>query len=63
VAESGSLGAAELAGVARRVFSLDLDLSAFAASLDDEPDLARALALGLGVVVRLLDHYQAIAPV
>lgn len=52
MAESGSLGAAELAGVAGRVFSLDLDLSAFAASLKDEPELARALARGGGRMLR-----------
>lgn len=52
VAHSGTLGAAELARVARRVFSLDVDLSDFAAALQGEPDLARALARGRGRMLR-----------
>jgi 3-methyladenine DNA glycosylase/8-oxoguanine DNA glycosylase len=52
VAESEALGAAELQQMARRVFSLDLDVSAFAASLEGEPDLARALARGGGRMLR-----------
>jgi hypothetical protein len=52
VAESGPFGEGELIRIARRVFSLDLDLSAFAASLEGEPDLARALARGGGRMLR-----------
>jgi 3-methyladenine DNA glycosylase/8-oxoguanine DNA glycosylase len=42
----------ELARMVRRVFSLDLDLSTFAASLEGEPDLARALQRGGGRMLR-----------
>ena len=52
VAESRSLNAAELTKVARRVFSLDVDLSEFAALLDEEPDLARSLSRGGGRMLR-----------
>ena len=52
VVESSSLDAAALKKMARRVFSFDLDLSAFAASLEGEPDLARALARGGGRMLR-----------
>ena len=44
VAQSANLAEAELAAITRRVFSMDLDLSAFAASLEGEPNLARSLA-------------------
>ena len=52
VAESSLFDAVALTKMARRVFSLDLDLSAFAASLEGEPDLARALARGGGRMLR-----------
>jgi 3-methyladenine DNA glycosylase/8-oxoguanine DNA glycosylase len=52
VAESGALAEAELIRICRRVFSLDLDLSGFAALLAGEPDLARALARGGGRMLR-----------
>lgn len=52
VAESEAFGEAELARMARRVFSLDVDLSAFSESLEGEPDLARALARGGGRMLR-----------
>ena len=52
VAESESLDAASLTARARRIFSLDLDFTAFAASLDGDPDLARALSRGGGRMLR-----------
>lgn len=52
VAESASLGASELTALTRRVFSLELDLSPFAASLPAESDLARALRRGGGRMLR-----------
>ena len=52
VAEGGSVGARELTAMARRVFSLDVDLSDFAAALTGEPDLARGLARGGGRLLR-----------
>jgi N-glycosylase/DNA lyase len=42
----------ELSRIARRVFSLDLDLGAFDALLDDAPTLRRALARGGGRMLR-----------
>lgn len=52
VASSAALAAAPLRAMARRVFSLDLDLSAFDAALTGEPDLRRALARGGGRMLR-----------
>jgi 3-methyladenine DNA glycosylase/8-oxoguanine DNA glycosylase len=52
VAESGVLAAAALTKTARRIFSFDLDFTAFAASVQGEPDLARALARGGGRMLR-----------
>ena len=43
---------AELERLARRVFSLDLDLSGFEEMLSDEPQLARALSRGGGRMLR-----------
>jgi 3-methyladenine DNA glycosylase/8-oxoguanine DNA glycosylase len=52
VAESDRLGKASLAAVARRVFSLDVDLDGFAKTLGNEPALAGALARGRGRILR-----------
>jgi 3-methyladenine DNA glycosylase/8-oxoguanine DNA glycosylase len=52
VAESGRLSASELTAVARRVFSLELDLSGLAALLEADPRLALALARGGGRMLR-----------
>jgi len=52
VAESETLDAAELTSVARRIFSLDVDLSPFAAALASEPVLSVALARGGGRMLR-----------
>jgi N-glycosylase/DNA lyase len=52
VAQSASLGEAKLAAIARRVFSMDLDLSEFSAGVQNEPDLARGLARGGGRMLR-----------
>jgi 3-methyladenine DNA glycosylase/8-oxoguanine DNA glycosylase len=52
VAQSGSLPASDLTVVARRVFSLELDLSDLAASLEGEPGFALALARGGGRMLR-----------
>jgi 3-methyladenine DNA glycosylase/8-oxoguanine DNA glycosylase len=49
---SGQLGRGALAAVSARIFSLDLDLAGFAASLSAEPDLARALKRGGGRMLR-----------
>jgi 3-methyladenine DNA glycosylase/8-oxoguanine DNA glycosylase len=49
---SGPGGRAELSRIARRVFSLDLDLAAFDALLGDAPALRRALARGGGRMLR-----------
>jgi 3-methyladenine DNA glycosylase/8-oxoguanine DNA glycosylase len=51
-AESESLDRGTLASVARRVFSLDVDLDSFARTIAREPDLARALARGRGRILR-----------
>jgi N-glycosylase/DNA lyase len=49
---AGNLGRGALAALARRVLSLDLDLSGFAASVAGEETLARALARGGGRMLR-----------
>lgn len=49
---SGASGRGALRAIAVRVFSLDLDLSAFDAALDDEPALRRALRRGGGRMLR-----------
>ena len=49
---SGPGGRAALSRIARRVFSLDLDLAAFDALLVDAPALRRALARGGGRMLR-----------
>ncbi len=49
---SGEAGKAALRAIAERVFSLDLDLSAFDAALEDEPALRRALRRGGGRMLR-----------
>ena len=51
-AESDSLDRNTLSRVARRVFSLDVDLDAFALAIAGEADLARALASGRGRILR-----------
>jgi len=51
-AESDSLDRDALSRIARRVFSLDVDLDAFALTIAGEPDLARALASGRGRILR-----------
>ena len=51
-AQSDRLERGSLAAVARRVFSLDVDLSGFARSISGEPDLVRALASGRGRILR-----------
>jgi N-glycosylase/DNA lyase len=51
-ADSDSLDRAALSRVARRVFSLDVDLDAFARTIAAEPDLSRALASGRGRILR-----------
>jgi 3-methyladenine DNA glycosylase/8-oxoguanine DNA glycosylase len=51
-AESDRLDRASLTRVARRVFSLDVDLGEFARTLSSEPRLARALAQGRGRMLR-----------
>ena len=49
---SGDLPRGRLAALATRVLSLDLDLAAFASSVEDEPLLSRALARGGGRMLR-----------
>jgi 3-methyladenine DNA glycosylase/8-oxoguanine DNA glycosylase len=51
-AESEALERGALSRIARRVFSLDVDLDAFARTIAGEPDLARALASGRGRILR-----------
>lgn len=51
-AESDSLDRLSLARIARRVFSLDVDLEGFARAVGCEPPLARALAQGRGRFLR-----------
>ena len=51
-AESESLARAALTRIAKRVFSLDVDLDGFARSISAEPDLTRALASGRGRILR-----------
>jgi 3-methyladenine DNA glycosylase/8-oxoguanine DNA glycosylase len=51
-AESPEIGRAALSRIACRVFSLDLDLSSFGASLGGEPALARGLERGGGRMLR-----------
>jgi hypothetical protein len=51
-ASSDGLGQEELRRTARRVFSLDLDLDAFAAALTGEPLVARALSRRGGRILR-----------
>ena len=52
VAEGVGLDAAELKKVARRVFSLDIDLEEFAREVAEEPELANGLAHGRGRMLR-----------
>ena len=52
MAESDRLEGASLKRIARRVFSLDVDLDAFARTIAGEKDLARALASGRGRILR-----------
>lgn len=52
VAEAEGLDAATLKGIARRVFSLDVDLDVFAREVAGEPELARGLAQGRGRMLR-----------
>ena len=52
VATSHLLDSSSLRAMARRVFSLDCDLSAFADALENEPDLARSLSRGGGRMLR-----------
>ena len=51
-AASESLDPQRLASIARRVFSLDVELDGFARSIAGEPDLTRALASGRGRILR-----------
>ncbi len=51
-AAGSGVARAELARIARRVFSLDLDLSAFGASLEPGSPVARGLARGGGRMLR-----------
>jgi 3-methyladenine DNA glycosylase/8-oxoguanine DNA glycosylase len=51
-ADSESLDRRRLSSIARRVFSLDVDLDSFARTIAEEPDLARALASGRGRILR-----------
>ena len=51
-AESDSLDRSALSRIARRVFSLDVDLDALALTIAGEPELARALASGRGRILR-----------
>ncbi|MEX0881239.1 MAG: Fe-S cluster assembly protein HesB [Thermoanaerobaculia bacterium] len=52
LASSDGLDRAALRAAALRVFSLDLDLSAFDGALEGEPDLRRALSRGGGRMLR-----------
>jgi 3-methyladenine DNA glycosylase/8-oxoguanine DNA glycosylase len=52
VAESESLDRVGLTRIARRVFSLDVDLNVFAGTIAGQPALARALASGRGRILR-----------
>jgi 3-methyladenine DNA glycosylase/8-oxoguanine DNA glycosylase len=52
VSGGGANGTGSLSAVARRVFSLDLDLSPFDAALADDPGLRRALRRGGGRLLR-----------
>lgn len=49
---------AGIAAAARRIFSLDLDLSGFGAMLDGEPELRRALARGGGRMLRAATLFE-----
>ena len=51
-AASESLDRQKLASLARRVFSLDVNLDAFARTIASEPGLSRALASGRGRILR-----------
>ncbi len=51
-AECESLDRRALTAIARRVFSLDVDLEVFARTIAGEPELARALASGRGRILR-----------
>ena len=57
-AESEGLERDALARIARRVFSLDVDLNAFAAAISEEPALARALASGRGRMLRAATVFE-----
>jgi len=49
---------AQIARIAKRVFSLDLDLSAFGASLEPDSPLARGLERGGGRMLRAPDLFE-----
>jgi N-glycosylase/DNA lyase len=51
-ASGGASNRAALEGLARRVFSLDVDVAAFVAMLGDKPELSRALSRGGGRMLR-----------
>ncbi len=51
-AESESLDRGALTRIARRVFSLDVNLDAFARTIAAEPEMTRALASGRGRILR-----------
>jgi len=55
---SGALPAPALKAIASRVFSLDLDLSSFDASLSGEPALRRALRRGGGRMLRAPSSFE-----
>jgi N-glycosylase/DNA lyase len=57
-AESEGLERDALARIARRVFSLDVDLNAFSAAISEEPALARALASGRGRMLRAATVFE-----
>jgi N-glycosylase/DNA lyase len=54
----GSLPAARLRSAARRVFSLDVELSAFDGALAGDPSLRRALRRGGGRMLRAPDAFE-----
>jgi N-glycosylase/DNA lyase len=57
-AKSEELECEALARIARRVFSLDVDLEEFAAAISEEPALAQALASGRGRMLRAATVFE-----
>ena len=58
LAEGDGLSAARLRAAARRIFSLDAELSAFDAALSADPSLRRALRRGGGRMLRGADVFE-----